>query len=60
MYYSQERDVIFAQRRINQFRAWTILAGIVLLISFIPFKKISKRMDEDIKRKTRERIRQSR
>lgn len=59
LHYSKRRDVVFAQWSINQYRAWAILSLIALLISFVPFKSISKKMDEDIKRKENERLRNS-
>jgi hypothetical protein len=60
LYYSQKRDIVFAQRRINQFRAWAIISGIILLVSCIPFDRISKKMDEDIKKKELHRMNSSR
>lgn len=59
LYYSTKRDVVFAQWSIKQYRAWVIVSLIALLISFVPFNRISKRMDEDIKRKDKERLRKS-
>lgn len=52
LYYYKKRDIVFSKMLLNQYKAWSIVSGIVLLVSFIPFEKISKKMDEDIKRKT--------
>lgn len=49
LYYEEERNIVFSELQIILFRNWAIVAGIVFLITFIPFGKISKKMEENSK-----------
>lgn len=53
LYFSERNNKVFSKRHIYQINAFSVVFGIFLTISLIPFERISKKMDEDIKRKSR-------